>query len=406
MPEYNYTAKTFDGKTQTGTMFADDLRQLSQKIKDENLILIEGVSDEKKDHRSFWNRFFSRTKISAKEKILMTRNLEVMTSTGLSTVKIFDILSAQTKNKNFKKALLDIKEKINKGLPLSEALAEYPDIFSELFLSMVKVGEEAGTLEEVFKDLSIQLEKEHELKSKVQAVMIYPAIIVLTMIGVGVMVVAVVIPKLNSFFSTIDAELPFYTKIVLGSGNFAARNWMFLLAVPFVLAFVLFLLLRSKQGKRFVDTVLLRIPFFSTLIKENDCAILIRSLSSLISSGVSLLKALEISANLMGNHYFKEAVVAAKEKIKKGESLSSALKTGNNLFPFGMVEMIEVGEETGKSSEILKRLAEFYEQEVISATQKISTVIEPVLIVILGVAVGIFAFSIIQPMYSALSAIG
>ena len=193
---------------------------------------------------------------------------------------------------------------------------------------------------------------------------------------------------------------------MLGSGNFAARNWMFLLAIPFVLAFVIFTLLKSKQGKRFLDGVLLKIPFFSTLIKENDCAILIRSLSSLISSGVPLLKSLEISAKLMGNHYFREAVNSAKEKIKKGESLSLALKTEKNLFPFGMVEMIEVGEETGKSSEILKRLAEFYEQEVISATQKISTVIEPVLIVVLGVAVGIFAFSIIQPMYSALNAIG
>ncbi len=406
MPNYSYTAKSFDGKTQTGTMFADDLRQLSQKLKDENLMLVEGVSGEKKEGRSFLSRFFSKARVSAKEKILMTRNLQVMTSTGLSVVKIFDILSVQTKNKNFKKALLDIKEKINKGTAMSEALAEYPDIFSELFLSMVRVGEEAGTLEDVLKDLAVQLEKEHELKSKVQAAMIYPAIIVLTMIGVGIVVVTVVIPKLNMFFSTIEADLPIYTRIVLGSGNFAAKNWLFLLITPFILAFIIFTLLKTKQGKRFIDTVLLKIPFFSTLIKENDCAILIRSLSSLISSGVPLLKSLEISANLMGNHYFKEAVESAGEKIKKGESLSSALMIEKNLFPFGMVEMIKVGEETGKSSDILKKLAEFYEQEVVSATEKISTVIEPVLIVILGVVVGIFAISIIQPMYSSLSAIG
>lgn len=213
MPEYSYTAKTADGKTQTGVMFADDLRQLAQKLKDEEMLLIEGVSKEKKESRSFFDQVFSKARVSAKEKILMTRNLQVMTSTGLSTVKIFDILSAQTKNKNFKKALLSIKEKINKGLSMSEALAEYPDIFSDLFVSMVKVGEESGTLEQVFTDLATQLEKEHELKSKVQAALIYPAIIVLTMIGVGVMVVAVVIPKLNSFFSTIEAELPIYTNL-------------------------------------------------------------------------------------------------------------------------------------------------------------------------------------------------
>lgn len=406
MPNYSYTAKTVDGKTQTGNLFADNLRQLSQKLKDENLILIKGVSAERQEIRGMLSRIFSRVRVSAKEKILMTRNLHIMTATGLSMVKIFDILSAQTKNKKFKQALLDIKERVNKGQALSEALERYPDIFSELFLSMVKVGEEAGTLEEVFKDLALQLEKEHELKSKVQGAMIYPCIILLTMVLVGILIVTVVIPKLNAFFSTIDAELPIYTRIVLGSGNFAANNWPFLLLIPFVLALVFILLLKSKKGKRAVDTLLLKVPFFSQLVKENDCAILIRSLSSLISSGVPLLRSLEISSNLMGNHHFREAVEEAQEKIKKGESLSSALKKNQNIFPFGMVEMIEVGEETGKSSTILKRLAEFYEEEVISATEKISTVIEPILIVILGVAVGIFAVSIIQPMYSALSAIG
>ncbi|MFH1968431.1 MAG: type II secretion system F family protein [bacterium] len=406
MANYFYTAKSIDGQTHTGNAFADDLRQLAHKLKDENLILIKGISNEKEDGRGALSRLFSKVRVSAAEKILMTRNLHIMTSTGLSTVKIFDILSVQAKNKNFKKALLDIKEKINKGQALSTALAYYPDIFSELFLSMVKVGEESGTLDEVFKDLSLQLEKEHLLKSKVQGAMIYPGIIVLTMLAVGVVIVSVVIPKLNVFFSTLNAELPIYTKFVLGSGNFAAQNWPFLLASPFILLVIFMAALKTKQGKWVIDTALLKLPFFSILIKENDCAILIRSLSSLISSGVPLVRALEVTSKLMGNHYFREAVEDAQEKLKKGESLSSALRVNKDLFPFGMVEMVEVGEETGKSSVILKKLAEFYEQEVINAAEKISTAIEPVLIVILGIAVGIFAFSIIQPMYSVLNTIG
>ena len=407
MPNYFYTAKSIDGQTRTGDAFADDLRQLSQKLKEEDLILIKGISGKKEGGgRGLLSRMFSRVRVSAAEKIIMTRNLHIMTATGLSTVKIFDILSIQARSKKFKKAMADIKEKINKGQAISEALALYPDIFSELFLNMVKVGEESGTLEEVFKDLSLQLEKEHLLKSKVQAAMIYPVIIILTMLAVGVLIVSVVIPKLDVFFTAVNADLPFYTKIMLGSGKFAAKNWLFLLLSPFVLAVVLMAILKTKQGKRAADAFFLKLPFFSTLVKENACAILVRSLSSLLSSGVTLVRALEITSNLMGNHYFREAIEQAQEKLKKGESLSSGLRPNQDLFPLGMVEMVEVGEETGKSSVILKRLAEFYEQEVINATEKISTTIEPVLIVILGIAVGIFAISIIQPMYSVLNMIG
>jgi type IV pilus assembly protein PilC len=406
MPNYFYTAKTVDGRTKTGSAFADDLRHLAKSLKDEDLILVKADPDGKTEKRGILSGLFSRARASSAEKIIMTRNLHIMTATGLSMVKIFDILSVQAKSKGFKNALLAIKEKINKGEALSTALGSYPEIFSELFLSMVRIGEESGTLDEVFKDLSLQLEKEHELKSKVQGAMIYPCIILLTMLGVGVIIVAVVVPKLNTFFSTINAELPFYTKFVLGAGNFAAKYWPFMIIVPFILVILFMGALKTKLGKWAVDTILLKLPFFSTLVKENDCAILIRSLSSLISSGVPLVRSLEVSSKLMGNSYFRKAIEGAEEKIKKGESLSSALRPQENIFPFGMVEMIEVGEETGKTSTILKKLAEFYEQEVINATEKISTAIEPVLIVGLGIAVGIFAFSIIEPMYSVLSSIG
>lgn len=404
MPKYFYTAKTVDGETRTGNASAQDLRRLAQILKDEGMILIKGASDIKEKKRR-WD-FFSKARASAAEKILMTRNLWVMNGTGLSLVKSFDVLAIQARNKKLKKALLDIKEKINKGDSLSASMSYYPDIFSELFVSMVKIGEEAGTLEEIFENLSLQMEKEHELRSKVQSAMIYPAIILLTMMGVGVVIIAVVIPHLNTFFSTLNVELPIYTRIMLGAGNFAAKNWLFLLIAPFVLIGLFIAMLKTKQGKKALDTILLKLPFISLLVKENDCALLIRSLSSLIASGVPIVRSLEVSSGIVGNFYFKRAVEGSLEKVKKGESLSDALKTYQDIFPFGMTEMIEVGEETGKTSTILKKLAEFYEQEVINATEKLSVAIEPVLIVVLGISVGIFAYSIIQPMYSVLSSIG
>ena len=404
MPNYFYTAKSFDGQTKTGNIVAENSRQAAKLLKEEGLILIKAVLPEEKE-RNFFKFLVPQARASATEKILMARNMWIMTATGLSMVRIFDILSAQAKTKNLRKALLDMKEKINKGKSLAEALGSYPNIFSDLFLSMVKVGEESGTLEEVFKTLSLQLEKEHELKSKLQGAMIYPCIILVTMLSVAIIIMTMVLPQLDVFFSSFKTDLPFYTRFVIALGKFSQKQWPFLVAAPIVFALVFWKIAKTKKGKWAIDTVLLRLPFFSLLVKESNCAFLIRSLSSLIASGVPIVRSLEISRDVVGNFYFKKAVNSAVEKVKKGESLAVSLRDYKDIFPFGMIEMVEVGEETGKTSSILKTLAEFYEQEVVDASEKLSSAIEPVLIVVLGVAVGIFAFSIISPMYSVLGSI-
>jgi len=407
MPIYNYTAKSLEGETKSGTSASKDEKELSQDLRREGLFLVKAVSDEEiKEKRSFLSFFISKARISSTEKILMTRNLWIMTATGMSMVKIFDVLAIQAKNKKFKNVLLDIREKINKGDALSTALAHHPSIFSALFLSMVKIGEESGTLESVFETLSLQIEKEHEIKSKVQGAMIYPSVILLTMLGVGIVIMTFVLPKLDVFFSGLGANLPWYTRIIINVGKFSQAQWPFIIIAPFVLGFILWKVLKTKKGKWTLDTFMLKVPVVSTLVKESNCAFLIRSLSSMITSGVPILRSLEISSDVVENSYFKKAVNYATEKVKKGESLSSALRVHQNIFPFGTVEMIEVGEKTGKTSEILKRLAEFYEQEVVNASEKLSSAIEPVLIVIMGVAVGLFAFAIIEPMYSVLGSIG
>ncbi len=407
MPNYFYTAKSVDGQTKTGNVVAQDSHQVAQILKQDDLILINAVLlGEKEKKGNIFGFLRPKAKISVTEKILMTRNMWIMTATGLSTIKIFDILSIQARNEKLKIALLDIKARINKGESLSEALSAYPSIFSELFLNMVKIGEESGTLEEVFKTLSLQMEKDHELKSKIQGAMIYPSVILFTMLAVGIIIMTVVLPKLDVFFSSLNADLPFYTRFIIGLGKFSQKWWPIVAASPLVIGLTFWKISKTKKGKKALDIIFLRIPIISLLVKESNCAFLIRSLSSLIASGVPIVRSLEISSKVVGNFYFREAVNLAIEKVKKGESLSSSLKEYNDIFPFGMIEMLEVGEETGKTSVILKKLAEFYEQEVISASEKLSAAIEPILIVVLGVAVGFFAFSIIEPMYSVLGTIG
>jgi type IV pilus assembly protein PilC len=402
MPNYYYTAKTLNGEARNGDAPAQDINQLAQNLKNEGLILIRAVAEENNKKNRFKFLSFS-SGVPAMKKVMLIRNLWVMISAGLSMVKSLDILSKQFKNKKLKNALIGIRDKINKGDNFSDSLAEYPDIFSELFLNMVKIGEESGTLEEVFEILCLQMEREHELKSKMRSAMIYPAIILTTMLGIGALVVIVVLPKLRDFFDGMGLDLPIYTKVILDFGTFAQKNWYFMVLIPFILFCLLFLLAtKTKKGKRIKDTILLRLPLISSLVKKSNSALFIRSLSSLISSGVPLTRSLEIISGTVNNSLYKTALIEAVEKVKKGEKLSGALKTHNDLFPFGTIEMMEVGEETGKTSTILKKLAEFYEQEVITAAENLSVAIEPMLILVLGLTVGFFAVSIIGPMYSAM----
>jgi type IV pilus assembly protein PilC len=400
MPNYFYIAKSLDGKTVEGERIAGNPSELSKLLRNKGLFLVDAITDEKKKAKK--HKQIITFGVSSSEKIMMVKNLSVMIGTGLSLVKSFEILASQSRNKKLKDSLLSIKEQINKGEPLSSAIAKHPDIFSEFFLSMIKVGEESGTLEEVLRTLALQLEKEHKLKSEVQGAMVYPVIVLTLMLFVGIIIVVVVLPRLNDFFQGLNAEIPFYTKMIIDFGKFSQERWYVLIIVPLIFGLFLWRFLKTKIGKWSADTVLLRIPVISSLVKEENCAILVRSLSSLLGAGVSLIKALEVTSGTVGNFYFRKAITDSVEKIKKGEKLSETLTPYKNIFPFGAIEMMEVGEETGKTATVLKTLADFYEEEVITATAKLSSIIEPVLIIILGLAVGFFAFSIIGPIYSSL----
>ena len=283
MPNYTYIAKNADGQNEAGTLNARDERQLAQTLKSQGLVLIRS-NIEGSVKKSIWSMDISIMKVSATEKIMMTKNLGVMFATGLSLTKSFEILSMQAKNKKLKEALLDIKARISKGENLSDALGGYPEIFSEMFCNMMKVGEESGTLDEIFQVLALQLTKEHELRAKIINAMIYPSIILMVMGVVGIVMITFVLPSLSVFFSSLSVDIPIYTKILLGTGDFLSKNWWLLIVGPLALVGIIWAILRTKQGKRGLDTLLLKMPLISPIVKKNNSAFLIRSLSSLISS--------------------------------------------------------------------------------------------------------------------------
>jgi len=406
MPRYFYSAKSLKGEEKSGILEAKDIHQLAKKLREQDFILIKAETEEekiKKRKPKISLPFFGG--VSLKEKMFFTRNLQVMISAGLPLPRAIETLALQTKSKKFKKTLSEIKEDIIKGKSFSEALANWPDIFPELFQNMVRVGEETGTLEEVLKILAQQMEKENELKSKIMGAMIYPAVIICTMIGVGILMLVMVIPQLAKIFEDLQVELPATTKLVIALGNFFVEKWYLVILIFFFFIFIFSQIPKTKKGKEILDTFLLKVPIISPIIRETNSASFTRTLSSLVASGVPLVRSLEIVSGTLGNVYFKGAIIEAVEKVRKGEKLSEALKPHQDIYPPIVIQMIAVGEETGETSNVLAKLADFFEEEVGRATQNLASVIEPVIMIIVGAAIGFFAISIIQPIYSMLGAI-
>lgn len=404
MPRFSYIAKSQQGGNETGFLEAKDERELADTLRQEGLFLVSSRNDSRSQGKSF-SPLSAFQGVSSADKLFFIRNLRVMTSSGISLPRAIGSLAAQTKNKKFKKALSEIEGKVIKGQNLSDSLREYPEIFPDLFQSMVKVGEESGTMEEVLKNLSQQLEKEAQLKSSITGALIYPAVVVSAMVGIGFLMLIVIVPQLAATFAELNLTLPLTTRVVIGAGTFLRQKWYLLPFIVIALVFAISRILRTEKGKRFFDGLFLKLPVLSGLIRETNSAVFSRTLSSLISSGIPVVRALEIISGTMGNIYFRESLKEAGEKVRKGARLSETLQPYSNLYLPIVIQMIEVGEETGETSQILNQLSDFLEEEVTNATKNLASLIEPLLMLLVGAVVGFFAISMLQPMYSMLEGI-
>jgi type IV pilus assembly protein PilC len=406
MPKYFYQAKSLTGQEKSGEVEARDQAQLARILKEQGFILIKAEQEQDKTKKIKSNVSFSfLNKVPLTEKLIFTRNLQVMISAGLALPRALETLALQTKNRKLQTSVLNIKEEIIKGNSFSQSLREHSDVFSELFQSMIKVGEEAGNLEEVLKILAQQMERENELKSKIKGALMYPAVVILAMIGIGILMLTMVVPKLAETFVELEIDLPFTTQVVIGIGTFLAEKWFLAILIVLVFLFLFRLFLMNKQGKRIIEAVLFKVPIISPLIKKINTASTVRTLSSLISAGVPIVRSLNIVAGVLGNSYYRTALLEASEKIKKGGKLSEAIAGYQDIYPLVVIQMLKVGEETGETATILKQLADFFEEEISYATKNLTAVIEPVLMIIVGSAIGFFAISMVQPMYSMLGAI-
>ncbi len=394
MPQYYYTAKSKEREGDvTDIAKAESKKKLADKLREEGLFLIE--AEEVKKEGGF---FFGG--ISLQDKIFFLRNLRMMLSGGLSLSRSLRTIAKQIKNEKLRSILLAVREDIQKGETLSQAMGKYPDEFSKMFINVLRLSEETGKLEENLGILINQFEKEDQLKSEVKGALVYPAVIAVAMIVVGIVMLIFVVPMLSDTFESMGAELPITTRFFIGLGEFLAAYWFLIPLILISIFFSLKFTLKTSKGKYIFDTMVLKVPIVSRVVKKINSARAARTLNSMLSSGISIIKSLDIIAESMANVHFKEALNSSAESIKKGSKLSEALNPHSHLFSFLMIQMIEVGEETGNTSEVLEKTADFLEEEVFSAMKNLTSVIEPALMIVVGVAVGFFAFSMLTPIYS------
>ncbi len=402
---FTYYAKKISGEETKGEMEARDRFELARFLRQQGYTLVS--FKEKKEKRKFNFVFggLGLIRVSILDKMIFSRNLGVMISAGLPLTRALEILGRQTKNQKFKKILLALIEGVQKGTSLSEVMKNYPKVFSSLFIAMVRVGEESGQLSESLKLISEQLERDYNLTKKIKGAMIYPAIIIIAMIVIGILMLIYVVPTLVSTFKELNVPLPMSTQIIIFISDFFISHLILTFSIFLSVILIVLWFMRTEKGKRIFGNVLLRLPLFSPVVKKINSARTSRTLASLIAAGVNIIEALSITKDVLQNYRYKQVLANAKVDVQKGAPISESFKKASNLYPILVGEMVAVGEETGKLSEMLNRLAVFYEEEVAEATKDMTTVIEPMLMIIIGVIVGFFAISMIKPMYSLMSGI-
>lgn len=339
-------------------------------------------------------------RIKQDEMVMLTRNLAAMLRAGLALSRALSVSERQTKNPKLKATLHALNEQLNAGKQFNEALAEFPGVFTRLYVSMVRAGEEGGKLAESLDILAQQMERTSTLRKKVKGAMVYPVIVITIMVGIGILMMIYVIPTLTGTFKEMHVQLPMATKVIIFMSDFLAQNTLIALGTMFVVGFCIVSLFRTPWGRKGSEWFFIHAPVIGPITKQVNAARTARTLASLLSSGVGVVTAITITNDVVQNSFYKAVLKEAAGRVEKGKTLSEAFVEREDLYPLLVGEMIAVGEETGQIANMLLQIAIFYENEVEQKTKDLSTIIEPLLMVVIGGMVGFFALAMIAPIYS------
>lgn len=403
MAHFSYTAVTKDGKRESGEIEAANFLSAGHALKQQGMIPMELVEKSNFQLKDYLTNF---SKIALKDKIAFIQNLDLLLKSGIAAPRAMRIISKQTANKKFKRIIDELAAQVEAGKSMHESMAQYPKVFSHIFISMIEVGELSGNLEKSLEYLRIQLQREADLKSKTKGAMMYPAVIVSAMVVIGVLLAIFVLPKLTATFKDFDTELPVMTKIVVQVSDFAAANAILVISMMIGAVVGFILGLRTVPGKRLLAFVAINVPLISPIVKKINIARFARILGSLMKSGISVVQGLQVTSEALGNVFYKEVLFETAENVKLGKPLTDSLAKHEKLFPFLVTQMIAIGEETGSLEQILDQLAEHNEMEIDDTMKNISSIIEPLLLLVIGVVVGFLALALIMPIYNISQSIG
>ena len=398
MTLYKYKAKDREGKEYERTVDVKNRLDLYGVIREEGSTVVS--IQEVKSIFSFisFNKIFGSVKTH--QKITFAKNLSSMIEAGLPVTRSLAVMGKQSRSKSFKRLVSDLEADVSHGKTLSESMKKYPNVFSSLFVSMVKAGEESGTVSASLSIVASQMEKSYLLLKKVRGALIYPAVIISVMIVIAILMLIYMVPTLTATFEGIGVKLPLATRILIYVSDFLVEYTLYVLVAIIALIVSAVIFFRSIVGRSIIDSVSIHLPVIGEIVKEVQTARTTRTLSSLLSAGVEIVVALDVTIDVMQNHLYKNALKRVRGAIEKGESMSTIFSEYGHLYPLFVGEMVAVGEETGKISGMLVNVASYYENEVDQKTKDLSTIIEPVLMIIIGVGVGFFAISMLAPTYS------
>ncbi|MCX8128246.1 MAG: type II secretion system F family protein [Synergistetes bacterium] len=398
MPLYFYRAKSFKGEIVEGRRETEDEKTLYYKLREEGLFPIY-IKEEKRASSDVTKRktFVSR-RVSIRDIAILSRQLSTMIKAGMTVVAALDILSQQTANRNLRMALRFIKRDVEEGSSLAEAMSKHEELFDELYVNLIKAGEAGGVLDEVLERLASHLERESALTMRIKTAMRYPVFVLSLAIIIIFMLVTFIVPRFVSILESIGVPLPAPTRILMSFTHWLEFNYYKLLLIPLFLWILVKLLKRHEKTSFFIDNIKLKLPIIGKLTYKVAMVRFSRTLAVLSAAAVPVLDSIEMVSKVVGNKVISKAVASAKDRVQEGQSLAeSILVTG--IFPPMLTHMMAVGEETGNLDEMLHKVADFYDEEIDNDIKGISSLIEPVLVVFIGLVVGFIAISVFMPLF-------
>lgn len=395
MPLFKYVAKNDEGKTITGTLEATDRDASIDKLREKDFIIVS-VAEAKKTTKV--GDLFARRSIKLDDVVIFSRQLATMVDAGIPLVSALDILGEQVENKMFSNVILRIRDDVETGSSLSEALSRHPRAFSSLFVNMVKAGESSGMLDEILDRLANYLEKTSNLQKKVRAALIYPGVITVMAIIITAVLLLKVIPVFKEIFAGFGATLPTPTRILINISDILRKYFFFVLGALIIVLFMVGRYIKTERGRLRFDTLMLHLPIFGVLLKKVAISKFTRTLSTLVRSGVPILSSLEIVGKTSGNKLIEKSVTDVHSSIKDGENIAEPLyKSG--VFPPMVVRMVSVGEQSGELEKMLSKIADFYDAQVDAAITGLTSLIEPLIIAFLGIIIGTIVICMFLPIF-------